>query len=150
MRAKVAGFCVFSTDINYNRVVINNKTRKGIKMKFRIWNGEKMLPWDKISHLSACEIFSCTADKIVMPSTEEEDISGEEIYAGDIIENPNGVRMEIFYGTYQAYCPADGCYMESIGFYAEGLDLPQMPVGPLADYAKVIGNIHENPDLIDK
>ncbi len=24
----MAGFCVFSTDINYNRVVINNKTKK--------------------------------------------------------------------------------------------------------------------------
>ena len=28
MRAKVTGFCVFSTDINYNRVVINNKIQK--------------------------------------------------------------------------------------------------------------------------
>lgn len=83
------------------------------------------------------------------PYTGKHDMSGAEVYEGDVIENPDGIRMEIKYGLYDAYCPADRCNMDSIGFYAVGTGLPEMPIGPLEDYAKVIGNIYENPDLLN-
>jgi len=81
------------------------------------------------------------------------DISGQEVYEGDIIESHLGGQvlagnMVIKYGIYQAYCPADKCNMDSVGFYAETQGYPDMPIGPLEDYAKVIGNIYENPKLI--
>lgn len=81
------------------------------------------------------------------------DISGKEVFEGDIIESHQGsqilaIVMVIRYGTYEAYCPADGCYMDNVGFYVEAVGYPQMPLGPLEDYAKVIGNIFDNPDLM--
>lgn len=80
--------------------------------------------------------------------TGKHDMSGAEVYEGDIIENPDGVRMEIKYGPYDAYCPADRCNMDSVGFYAVGEGLTEMPIGCLEDYAVVIGNVWENPDLL--
>lgn len=87
-------------------------------------------------------------------STGRSDISMQEVYAGDFIESHQGtqildVLMLVKFGTYQAYCPADKFYMDGIGFYVEAVGYPQMPVGPLEDYAKVIGNIYENPEWID-
>jgi len=82
------------------------------------------------------------------------DISGTQIYEGDIIESHLGGQvlvgnMVIKYGTYQAYCPADKQYMDSVGFYASKKGYPDMPIGPTEVYAKVVGNIYDNPELLD-
>lgn len=84
---------------------------------------------------------------LLMRNTGRKDISGAFVYEGDVIENPDGLRMEIKYGLHDAYCPADKCMMDSVGFYAVGKGLPQMPIGCLEDYALVVGNVHENPEL---
>lgn len=84
----------------------------------------------------------------LLHSTGKNDITGADVFEGDIIENPDGLLMEIKYGLYDAYCPADECDMDSVGFYAVRDGLPQMPIGCLEDYAMVIGNIYENPDLL--
>lgn len=91
---------------------------------------------------------------VLMKNTGKKDISGEYVYEGDFIESHQGTQilnilMFIKYGTYDAYCPADDCYMDNVGFYVEAVGYPQMPLGPLEDYAKVIGNVFENPDLLN-
>lgn len=128
--------------------------------EFRIWNiiFKKMLSWGDVFHLPAWEIFPGTPEQRaynVMRFTGKCDISGKKVYEGDIIESHLGGQiiagnMEIKYGTYQAYCPADKCYMDSVGFYAVARGYPDMPIGPLEDYAKVIGNIFENPELLSE
>lgn len=85
---------------------------------------------------------------VLMRYTEKHDMAGKEVYEGDVIENPDGIRMEIKYGLYDAYCPADRCNMDGVGFYAVGEGLPKMPIGCLEDYAVVIGNVWENPDMV--
>ncbi len=80
-------------------------------------------------------------------STGKKDMSGREVVEGDVIGNPDGVCMKICYGTYEAYCPVDQCFMENVGFYATGKGLPDMPIGNLEDYAVVIGNVNDDPDL---
>lgn len=92
---------------------------------------------------------------VLQRSTGRHDISGREIFEGDFIEShQNGkildVLMVVKYGTYEAYCPADKCYMDNVGFYVEAIGYPQMPLGPLENYAKIIGNIFENPDLLNQ
>lgn len=80
------------------------------------------------------------------------DKKGVEIYQGDIIENKQGTRFEVRYGIFVMYCPVDDCMMENIGFYAvaEGY-YEDMPLGPTEEYATIIGNIYENPELeVDK
>lgn len=122
-------------------------------MNFRVWDmiSHKMLPWGEVMHLPAWEIFPGTPEQrafAVMHSTGKMDSGGVEVFEGDIIENPNGMQMKISYGTYQGYCPEDKCMMNSVGFYAEAPGYPPMPIGPLEDYANVVGNIYENPDLM--
>lgn len=129
-------------------------------MNFRVWDiiGKKMVKWGNIMHLPAWEIFPGTPEQRaynVMRSTEKKDITGKEVFEGDIIEShmPDGrilaQNMVVRYGTYQAYCPVDKEYMDSVGFYVSTSGLPDMPLGSLDEYAKVIGNIFENPELIN-
>lgn len=77
-------------------------------------------------------------------------MDGEIAYQGDIYENPGcGVVFVLKYGTYTAYCPADNDYMDSVGFYAEAVGYPQMPIGDLSTYALKIGNIFDNLELLE-
>lgn len=90
--------------------------------------------------------------KTVCRSSGCYDITGKLIYEGDLIESHQGtqvldITMVIKYGTYKAYCPADDAFMTNVGFYVETNDYPQMPMGPTEEYAKVIGNVFDNPEL---
>ena len=81
--------------------------------------------------------------------TGKEYMDGEIAYEGDIYKNPRcGVVFVLKYGTYQAYCPADDAYMDSVGFYAEAEGYPQMPIGDLKEYGLKIGNIFDNSKLL--
>lgn len=95
--------------------------------------------------------------------TGKEYIDGEIAYEGDIYKNLSifsfrsypfgipgcGVIFVLKYGTYEAYCPADRCYMDNVGFYAEATGYPQMPIGNLKEYGLKIGNIFDNPELYE-
>ena len=92
---------------------------------------------------------------VLMKNSGKQDISGEFIYEGDFIESHQGTRildilMLVKYGTYEAYCTIDKEYMDNVGFFIEAAGYPQMPLGPLSEYAKVIGNVCENSDWLDK
>lgn len=92
---------------------------------------------------------------VLMKNTGKTDIQGEFVYEGDFIESHQGIQildvlMLVKYGTYEAYCPADDCYMDNVGFYVEAVGYPHMPLGALSDYAKVIGNMCENADWLNK
>lgn len=79
-----------------------------------------------------------------------EDMTGERLFEGDVICNPEHrtVRMEICYGKYAAYCPNDQEYMETVGFYAVSNTTDDaMPLGPTKEYALLLGNVIDNPDL---
>ena len=93
-------------------------------------------------------------DVLLMKNSGKKDISGEFVYEGDFIESHQGTKildilMLVKYGTYESYCPADKVYMENVGFFVEAAGYPQMPVGPLSDYAKVIGNVCQNHDWLN-
>lgn len=74
-------------------------------------------------------------------------------YEGDFTESHFGAQildllMLVRYGTYEVFCPADELYMDNVGFYVEAEGYLQMPLGPLEDYAKVIGNMYENAERL--
>ena len=123
------------------------------EMNFRVWDiiNKRMMKWEKVMDLPAWEIFPGTPEQrayTVLRSTGKPDSNGQEGFEGDIIENFNGLRMKIRFGTYQAWCPVDKCYMDSVGFYAEAPGLPPMPIGDIESYGKVTGNIFETPELM--
>lgn len=89
-------------------------------------------------------------------STGRHDKQGHEVKEGDIIaisvsaDKFLAENFVIKYGTWQAYCPIDKEYMDTIGFYVSRKDYPDMPLGPLEDYANVIGNIFDTPELLQE
>lgn len=86
--------------------------------------------------------------KSVCRCTGKYDIAGQLVFQNDVIENRDGLRMIIRYGTYDAFCPVDREVMDSVGFYAEAAGYPQMPIGNLNEYARVVGNIVDTPNII--
>lgn len=104
---------------------------------------EQMTDWGLPNRMMQVEVDPAT----ICQYTGKHDMSGKAVWEGDVIENPDGVRMEIRYGLYDAYCPVDRCCMDSVGFYAVGEGLPEMPIGCLEDYAMVVGNVWEDPTL---
>lgn len=86
--------------------------------------------------------------------TEKHDVAGNVLFEGDVYRNPDNLVFEICYGKYQAYCPADKCYMENVGFFVISDDTKSfykveapMPLGSTEDYAFLMGNIFDNPEL---
>ena len=66
-------------------------------------------------------------------------------------------RSEICYGKYMAFCPADKEMMENVGFFAVSRDTAElygidthMPLGMTEDYAILVGNIFDNPELMQE
>lgn len=98
-----------------------------------------------------------SADKLVSEDTiglctGKKDKNGNDIYQGDVYENEDGMRFEVRYGEYLMYCPVDDCMMENVGFFVVADEhYADMPLGPTEDYAILIGNIVDNPELkVDK
>lgn len=124
---------------------------EGILMKIRGFNSKL----NKFVHLEingdgtfeGMEMWHDITPGSIGASTMMPDMAGREAYEGDIIENSDGIRMKICLGVHLSFCPADRAYMPSMGFYAIAPDLPQMPIGSLEDYATIIGNAFENPEL---
>ena len=76
-------------------------------------------------------------------------MDSEIAFEKDIFESQvSGDLMILKYGTYQAFCPADRTYMESVGFYAECGELHNMPIGNLEEYALKVGNMFDNPEIM--
>lgn len=77
----------------------------------------------------------------------------KEIYAGDILKNDlNNMVFEVHFGEYQMFCPADRCYMKNFGFYVTSPNLDKdvyMPLGPTEKYARKIGTVFQNPELLE-
>lgn len=85
---------------------------------------------------------------------DKHDTSGNVLFEGDVIRNPYNALLEICYGKYQAWCPADQEYMENVGFFAISKGVPEdrgieqpMPLGYTEEYAYLVGNIFDSPEL---
>lgn len=79
-----------------------------------------------------------------------EDMTGEKLFEGDVIQNPEHetVRMEICYGKYAAFCPNDQEYMENVGFFlVPSTTGDALPLGATNRYARLLGNVIDRPDL---
>lgn len=87
------------------------------------------------------------------------DIKGKEIYEGDILKSSfkkSIAQTEYFalvkYGDYQCcnedcFCGVD--YDECFGIYL-AIEQDQCPPGPWISKYEIIGNVYENPELLDK
>ena len=82
---------------------------------------------------------------------EKEYMDSEIAYEWDVFESQScGLLMVIRYGVFHAYCPVDGVFMDSVGFYASCDGFPDMPLGDLKEYALKKGNVFDDINLLSK
>ncbi|GFI48996.1 hypothetical protein IMSAGC020_00192 [Lachnospiraceae bacterium] len=89
--------------------------------------------------------------------TGKHDMVTNVLFEGDVYQNPDNLLFEICYGKYMAFCPADKEMMENVGFFAVSRDTAElygidthMPLGMTEDYAILVGNIFDNPELMQE
>lgn len=119
------------------------------EIKFRAWDGSKMLSQKEIAFFPSIMSTNPTTldsglkslqnDMELMQYTGLKDKNGKEIYEGDVLSLDNDSLEETIVLVYfdvdeAAWLVGDG--MESLG----------MAVGE----SEVIGNIYENPELLEK
>lgn len=130
------------------------------EIKFRVFgNSEMMIDWEVLKQLHVGTVFQNTDGYNVMQYTGLKDRNNKEIYEGDIVrilysdwvsQNSDDTRtinqylkdiasIKIVVWDYNGFYVAN-----KIGGYAE-----TMEVGKYG-YLEVIGNIFENPELLNK
>jgi len=105
------------------------------EIKFRAWNGVDYVLTDEIEFQ---DIVSMQKKGFVFEQyTGLKDGNGKEIYEGDLLKDENGrIRIAVFaYGAFKVMWNND--------------NPTQLNLYPLNKHWEVIGNIHENPELME-
>lgn len=117
------------------------------EIKFRYWyrNQNEMAYNIKM-------IFPMNSDHpVVMQYTGLKDKNGKEIYEGDILGYPNPLVKDVVkFGLYDNKMSYD-CHVEGNGFYLERIGEGKVIQEFLVSgHTEIIGNIYENPELLEK
>lgn len=115
------------------------------EIKFRGWNGKKMLPAESLSQSPNYRKWLGKADVLLLQYTGLKDKNGKEIYEGDIIKqgddpncwfSPRVVELK------------DGAWMgQGIRIYVDQ-DRFDYEGHPSQNKWEILGNIHEHPELL--
>ena len=121
--------------------------------KFRAWGKERgkenkeMWPWSHFKGFFVSDMARWIKDRglVIMQSTGMRDSEETEIYEGDILKNEHYMTAVGWHEEYgQWHCESNRDYdvdrFSSLFIY----------LSVNRDSAVVIGNIHENPDLLEK
>jgi len=108
-------------------------------IKFRAWDtiGKRFIRWDEMFDYAVESVFD-NEFHVLEQFTGLKDKNGLEIYEGDFIKAGNDIMRVVWSGKHASFGlgKAEWAFMH---FFAEAVE---------AHRSEVIGNIHENPELI--
>ena len=114
----------------------------GREIKFRVWdNVDYMSKPFTLQSLMDANRTEFTSDCIVMQYTGLKDRNGKEIYEGDIIHSDCLGEKKVCPVQWQEHGFWMADYIDAEGTWHGGW-------WPKPEYMEVIGNIHENPELL--
>lgn len=117
------------------------------EIKFRVWNGEsleELLIDFTIDKEVKYKEFYIYPDDIFMQYTGLKDKNKKEIYEGDIVKNSINDILEVLWDD-------DRCCFEMRGRYDKSHVIKQLDCDIIIDLnIEVIGNIYENPELLEQ
>ena len=119
------------------------------QLKFKTWDGKKIIWPAQLINTDDNAVYGYYDDSgcgkeenyPIMQFTGLYDKEGQEIYEGDVINTPDG-KLEVFY--------EEGGFLVINEDENHGADLFTYANDKLENICEVIGNIHENPELIEK
>ena len=121
------------------------------KIKFRAWDKEKMIYRGSCDEywcdFGNCKVYHTTpvdhAFYPIMQFTDLKDKNGKEVYEGDIVSIFKGCPSIVKFGVQDI-----GNDFQGVGFYTEEKNGSIFSIFGGGDI-EVIGNIYENPELLE-
>lgn len=130
--------------------------------RFRAWDkhnqnmfaNDELIIWNNNVYANDSKKLSCNYlkgwsidEEYLMQSTGLFDENGVEIFEGDIITNGKDVMSIKRHNTLGFYVEQKG----EVQFIADGMDLEEFEedAKEIADSIEIIGNIYENPELLE-
>lgn len=111
------------------------------EIKFRAWDGKKMLDWDDVWLKPLAHWMTGAHSEVLMQYTGLTDRNGKEIYESDIVEHRNFLAELL--GIYE---------VRNSGWSFTLHDIKQPEIGShyiTPSQLEIIGNIYENLELLE-
>lgn len=123
------------------------------EIKFRAWDGGRMATQPLSSVFAIHRFFGfLQEDEVIMQYTGLKDNNDKEIYERDIVRRDNDFRTYVTSVTFDGgFCPFHGDALSSVTVIpSPAIDfMPIRMPDMVCESWQVIGNIYENPELIE-